>query len=37
MKGVLEYKVKKILNLKIERRKLWYMVNWKGYGLKERT
>ena len=37
MEGALEYEVEKILNLKIKRRKLWYMVNWKGYEPEERT
>jgi Integrase zinc binding domain/RNase H-like domain found in reverse transcriptase/Chromo (CHRromatin Organisation MOdifier) domain/Integrase core domain len=26
-----------ILNSKMERRRLWYIVDWKGYGPKERT
>ena len=32
VEGAPEYEVEEILNSKIERRKLWYMVDWKGYG-----
>jgi len=33
----LEYKVETILDSKIYRTKLWYLVDWKEYGLEEKT
>jgi Chromo (CHRromatin Organisation MOdifier) domain len=37
IEGIPEYEVGEILDSKIERRKLWYKVDWKGYGPEERT
>ena len=33
----LEYEVEKILDSQIRRKKLYYLVDWKGYGVAERT
>src|SRR5579862_8077378 len=35
--GELKYEVSEVLNLKIARGKLLYLVDWKGYSLEERT
>jgi hypothetical protein len=35
--GVEEYEVEGILNSRIKGKKLWYMVDWKGYTPEERT
>ena len=37
IKGELEYEVEEILDSKIVRGKLKYLVNWVGYGPEERT
>ena len=37
VEGIPEYEVEGILNSEIRGRKLWYMVDWKGYGPEERT
>jgi hypothetical protein len=37
VEGDLEYEVERILDSKIERRKLKYLVDWVGYGPEERT
>ena len=37
VEGELEYEVEKILDSRIERRKLKYLVDWVGYGPEERT
>lgn len=37
VEGAPEYEVEEILNSKIERKKLWYMVDWKGWGPEDRT
>jgi hypothetical protein len=37
VEGSQEYEVEAILNSKIQRRKLWYLVDWKGYKPDERT
>ena len=33
----LKYEIEEILDLKIQRNKLWYLVEGKGYGLEKRT
>jgi Chromo (CHRromatin Organisation MOdifier) domain len=37
VEGEPKYEVEAILNSEVQRRKLWYMVDWKGYGPEERT
>ena len=37
VEGELEYEVARILDSKIERRKLKYLIDWLGYGPEERT
>ena len=37
VKGELEYEVREILDSKMERRRLFYLVDWVGYGPKEHT
>jgi len=37
VEGELEYEVARILDSKIERRKLKYLIDWVGYGPEERT
>jgi hypothetical protein len=37
VEGAPEYEVEGILNSRITGRKLWYMVDWRGYGPEERT
>ena len=37
LEGELEYEVAQILDSKIERWRLKYLVDWAGYGLEERT
>ena len=35
--GVEEYEVQEVLNSRIRGRKLWYLIDWKGYSPEERT
>jgi hypothetical protein len=35
--GIKEYEVEKVLNSRIRRKKLEYLVDWKGYDISERT
>ena len=37
VEGELEYEVREILDSKMERRQLFYLVDWVGYGPEERT
>ena len=37
VEGELEYEVHEILDSKMERRRLFYLVDWVGYGPEERT
>jgi len=37
VEGETEYEVEEILDSKMVRKKLWYYVDWKGYGPEERT
>ena len=37
VEGEPEYEVEGILNSEVRGRKLWYIVDWKGYGPEERT
>jgi hypothetical protein len=37
VEGISEYEIEAILNSRIQERKLWYMMDWKGYKLEERT
>ena len=37
MNGELEYKIERVLDSRVQRNKLQYLVGWKGYSLEERT
>jgi Chromo (CHRromatin Organisation MOdifier) domain len=37
VEGELEYEVREILDSKMERERLFYLVDWVGYGPEERT